>query len=359
MFSVGTRVRIAHTTLRHNTGKTLTRETRMRRRSVLKLSATALSATALGGTVLTAVTACGGSSSEEPGDAVAGPREVTVGVIPIVDVAPIYLGKEKGFFSSRDIDLNLVTAQGGSAIVPGVLSGEFEFGFSNITSLMIAQTRNAPVKVVANGAASTGAPGRDFGGVVVRKGSPIATAAELAGRKVAVNTLKNIGDTTVRESVRKAGGNPSGIQFVEIGFPDMPAALESGQVDAAWVVEPQLSTARAAGATVIASNFTDTAPNLTIAAYFAGTKLIAEDPRLVTGFTEAVNESLAYADAHPDEVRAVLSSYTKISEEVRTTLTLPKWPVEINRASLETLAGLGETDGIFGSARPDLAKLLP
>ncbi|MFI5839315.1 ABC transporter substrate-binding protein [Catenuloplanes sp. NPDC051500] len=323
----------------------------MRRRSVLKISVAALS-----GTVLTA---CGSSPADEPGTDASGPRTVTVGVIPIVDVAPIYLGKEQGFFSSRGIDLNLVTAQGGSAIVPGVLSGEFEFGFSNITSLMIAQTKKVPVKVVANGAASTGAAGKDFSGVVVRKGSQITTAAALAGRKVAVNTLKNIGDTTVRESVRKDGGDPSGIQFVEIAFPDMPAALENGQVDAAWLVEPQLSTAKAAGATVVASNFTDTAPNLTIAAYFTGAKLIGEDPALVGRFTEAVNESLSYADAHPDEVRAVLSSYTKISEEVRAALILPTWPVEINRASLETLAGLGETDGIFGDARPDLSKLLP
>ena len=130
-------------------------------------------------------------------------------------------------------------------------------------------------------------------------------------------------------------------------------------MDAAWVVEPQLSAVKAAGGTVIASNFADTAPNLTIAAYFAGTKLIAEDPALVKSFTEAINESLAYADAHPDEVRAVLSSYTKISEEVRAALILPKWPTEVNRASLETLAELGTTDGIFGDTEPDLGKLLP
>ncbi|GAB7052924.1 ABC transporter substrate-binding protein [Catenuloplanes indicus] len=316
-------------------------------------------AVALSAAVLAAVTACGGSPAEEPDTGTSGPRPVTVGVIPIVDVAPIYLGKEKGFFSSRGIDLELVTAQGGAAIVPGVLSGDFQFGFSNITSLMIAQTKNVPVRIVANGAASTGEPGKDFGGVAVAKGSSITSAAGLSGRKVAVNTLKNIGDTTVRESVRKAGGDPGTIEFVEIGFPDMPAALESGQVDAAWVVEPQLSAVKAAGGTVIASNFTDTAPNLTIAAYFAGTKLIAEDPALVKNFTEAINESLAYADAHPDEIRTVLSSYTKISEEVRAALILPKWPTEVNRASLETLAALGSTDGIFGGTQPDLGKLLP
>jgi NitT/TauT family transport system substrate-binding protein len=284
--------------------------------------------------------------------------QVKVGVIPIVDVAPIYLGQQKGFFTNRKIQLTMESGQGGAAIVPGVVSGQFQFGFSNFTSLLIAQTKNVPIKVVSAGVASTGKAGADFGGVTVNKDSPIKTAADLAGKKIAVNTLKNIGDTTIRESVRKAGGDPSKISFVEMPFPNMPAALANGQVDAAWVVEPQLSQVTAAGGRVVAWNYVDAAPNLTVAAYFASTKLIADSPDLVKRFTEAINESLAYADAHPDEVRAVLASYTKIDAKVRDSLTLPKWPTEINRASVETLSKLGAQDGIF-TGTPDLGKLLP
>lgn len=305
-----------------------------------------------------ALAACGssgGGGSTAPG----GVAQVKVGIIPIVDVAPIYLGQQKGFFKNRNIELTMESGQGGAAIVPGVVSGQFQFGFSNITSLLIAQTKNVPIKIVANGVASTGEAGKDFGGVVVRKDSPITKAADLAGKKVAVNTLKNIGDTVVRESVRKAGGDPSTINFVEMPFPNMPAAVENGQVDAAFVVEPTKSAVTAAGGRVVAWCYVDPAPNLTVAAYFASTKLIADDPDLVKRFTEAMNESLAYADAHPDEVRAVLGSYTKIDAKVRDTLTLPKWPTEINRASVETLAKLGAQDGIFGSATPDLSKILP
>jgi NitT/TauT family transport system substrate-binding protein len=158
--------------------------------------------------------------------------------------------------------------------------------------------------------------------------------------------------------VRKAGGDPSGINFVEMPFPNMPAAVAGAQVDAAWVVEPSLSAVTSAGGRVVAWNYVDAAPDLTVAAYFASTKLIADDPDLVKRFTEAVDESLTYADAHPDEVRAVLGSYTKIDPAARESLTLPKWPTEINRASVETLVKLGAQDGIF-TGTPDLAKLLP
>lgn len=58
-------------------------------------------------------------------------------------------------------------------------------------------------------------------GRLQRRGDPrnsIETAADLAGKQVAVNTLKNIGDSTIRASARGAGGDPSSIKFTELPF---------------------------------------------------------------------------------------------------------------------------------------------
>ena len=306
--------------------------------------------------LLLVATGCG-SSDDEPPAASGGTKQVKVGVIPILDVAPIYLGKEKGFFSSRGIELTMETGQGGAAIVPGVVSGQFQFGFSNVTSLLIAQSRGLPLKVVSNGVASTSKDKADYSGVVTRDDS-IKTAADLAGKQVAVNTLKNIGDSTIRASVRKAGGDPSSIKFVELAFPDMPAALQADRVDAIWVVEPFLSTSLGEGGRLVASNYVDTAPDLTVAVYFTSEQLTKDDPDLVKRFTEAMTESLAYAESHPDEARQVLTTYTQIDEAVIQELTLPKWPPEINRESVETLATLAVQDGLV-TEQPDLAALLP
>jgi NitT/TauT family transport system substrate-binding protein len=303
---------------------------------------------------------CGSSTSAtggSPSSSGSKTTQVKVGVIPIVDVAPLYLGQQKGFFSSRGIDLKMETAQGGAAIIPGVVSGQFQIGFSNVTSLMIAQTKGVPIKSVVNGATSTGETESDITGVAVKKNSPVKSPKDLAGKTVAVNTLQNIGDTTVRETVRQDGGDPSKVKFVEMPFDQMPAALDGGQVDAAWVGEPALTIAKLQGARVIASPFAETDPKLTVATYFASTKLIQENPDLVKKFTEAVTESLEYASEHPDEARQTLTTYTKIDGEVLKNLTLPKWTAEIDMASLEKLASLGEKDGIFGGKKPELNVL--
>ncbi|MFD0472469.1 ABC transporter substrate-binding protein [Nonomuraea thailandensis] len=72
-----------------------------------------------------------------------------VSVIPILDVAPVYLGDQQGFFAAEGLKLELVTAQGGAAIVPAVVSGQVDFGFSNFTSLIVAASKGLPLKVVA------------------------------------------------------------------------------------------------------------------------------------------------------------------------------------------------------------------
>ncbi|MEU9732822.1 ABC transporter substrate-binding protein [Streptomyces sp. NPDC048002] len=313
------------------------------------------------GTFLFALAACGssddGGSSDGEGSS-GDVTTVTVGLIPIVDVAPVYLGQEKGFYEKHGLELKLTTAQGGAAIVPAVVSGQYQFGFSNMTSLMIAQSSDVPVRAIANGIASTGEEGKDFGALTVKAGSALKSPKDLEGRKVAVNTLKNINETAVRESVRKAGGDPDEVQFVELAFDQMPAALDSGRIDAAMVVEPALATVKSQGGTELASSLVDVAPNLTVAMYFTSARYAEENPELVKRFQEATAESLAYADAHPDEVRQIVTTYTKIPPAVLEQVTLPKWPAEADRASIEKLMQLGEQDGLFKKT-PDLDQLLP
>ncbi|MFB6636320.1 ABC transporter substrate-binding protein [Streptomyces chartreusis] len=319
-----------------------------------------LSAGLAAGALLLVGTACGSSDGDSPdaGASSGGITTVKLGLIPIVDVAPLYLGQKKGFFEKQGLKLEFTSAQGGAAIVPGVASGQFQFGFSNVTSLMVAQSNGVPVKAVANGIASTGVRGKDFNGLMVKKDSPVKSAKELEGKKVAINTLKNINETAVRQAVREAGGDPDEVELVEMAFDQMPAALDQGQIDAACVVEPATATIRSQGGREIASPLIDVAPELTVAMYFTSTQYAQQHPDVVKKFQDATAESLAYAEAHPDEARQIVTTYTKIPASVLEQVVLPKWPAEANRPSIEALMKLGEEDGLFKKT-PDLDALLP
>ncbi|MGY1705349.1 ABC transporter substrate-binding protein [Geodermatophilus sp. SYSU D00697] len=305
-------------------------------------------ALALASTVVLA--ACGGGDEDSGGSGgggETGPTQIRVGAIPIVDVAALYLGIEQGIFEQHDLEVEPFLAQGGAAIVPAVVNGEAQFGFSNITSLLQAEARGVPLGLVAPGPGATGNAEDDFAAVVVPADSPIQSAADLAGKRVAINSINNISDTVVRESVRQAGGDPEGIQFVEIPFPDMPAAVSTGQVDAAFAVEPSATVGESQGLRRVSAPYTETDDDLTVAGYFTSDQYAAENPDVVQRFADAMIEAQEYAQANPDQVRAVLGTYTQISPEIAQQLTLPTFQSEINRESVEKLLELGEQDGII------------
>ncbi|KQW47163.1 nitrate ABC transporter substrate-binding protein [Nocardioides sp. Root1257] len=304
------------------------------------------------------LTACGGSDSGGGDTGADGTTSITVGVIPIIDVAPIYLGIKQGFFEDEGLDLKLETAEGGAAIVPGVMSGQYQFGFSNSVSLMLAQSQGLDIKAVSAGVASTGKDGNDFGGVVVPADSDIKSAKDLAGKKIAVNTLKNINTVTINEAVRADGGDPSTIEYVELGFPDIAPAVESGDVDAGQLVEPFLTIAAGNGDRQVSSNYVATDPSLMVGLYFTSAKYMDENPDVVDGFTAAMTKSLEYATDHPDEARAILSEYTDIDAGVQEKVVLPAWPTEIGTDSIDKLADLMVEDKLVDS-KPDSSALLP
>ena len=329
-----------------------------RRRAFLGLLAVAAGA---------ALSGCGGSSStasspaSATGSGTAGSAtattKVTVGVIPIIDVAPLYLGISKGIFAKHGIEVTPKPAQGGAAIVPAVLSGENQFGFSNVVSLLTAREKGVPLISVAGGSSSTGDPASDVNAVLVAKGSSLQSAKDLEGKKVAINSLNNIGDTTIKFAVKKAGGDPSKVKFVEIPFPDMPAQLAKGTVDAAWESEPVRSQILAAGGRSLFDNLTETYPTLQIAQWFTSAKVKQDKPELVANFSTAINEAMTYATDHPDEARAVLATYTKIPAAAAAKVVLPKWPTTLDK---ESTTAIGEAARSFGtlSKAPDVAGLL-
>jgi NitT/TauT family transport system substrate-binding protein len=297
------------------------------------------------------------TTPSEPATGSAGSIKLTVAVIAIVDVAPIYLGKAKGFFAAENLDVTIQNTQGGAASVPGVVSGQYQFAFANMISLLLAHAKGLPLKVIAAGNFSTGKP-EDFAGIVVPAGSPVKTLKDLEGKTLSVNQLNNIVGVGVRAAMRKAGADPDKLKLIEIPFPEMPAALGQNRVDAACVVEPFLTVARNQGATVLDWNFVDTAPSLMIAAYFTTTDYAQHNPDVVKRFTTAINRSLTYASEHPEEARAILLTYTKIDKAIADKLNLPKWTPQIDRASIDVLADLMVQDKLVGT-KPDVAALLP
>jgi NitT/TauT family transport system substrate-binding protein len=283
---------------------------------------------------------------------------VTLGLIPIVDVAPLYVGIKQGFFKREGLDLKPSFGAGGAAIVPGVISGSIDIGYSNTVSLVTAAQKGLPLQIIAPGSQVGATQDQDHCFIYAKKTSDIRTPKDLAGKTIAVNTVKNLGDVSIQSALQAEGVNPSTLKFVEIPFPDMEVALQSGRVDATWPCEPFVTTASDAGHRRIIGTLVGTMPNLQFSGYFVSRAFAKAHPDVVKKFQKAMSDSLAYSQSHPDDLRAATTEYAKVSPDVAKRMILPVWSTLIvDRASLNRLAEVSVKYGVISSA-PDLGKMI-
>jgi NitT/TauT family transport system substrate-binding protein len=303
-----------------------------------------------------ALAACG-DDDDDGGGGGAERATVTVGVIPIADVAPLFLGRDKGFFEEENLRVETQFAEGGAVIVPSVVKGDFDFGFSNNVSLFLAQSENLPLKIVTQGVLGGANDKEAWANLLVKGDGPIKTPKDLEGRTIAVNTLKNICEVTIKASLEKEGVDVGTLKFQEIPFPDMNPALAADRVDGLCQVEPFVSQGEQEGFRGVDPFYVGTAPNLSVATYFTSDRQIEEDADVVERFIRAMNRSLDYADEHPDEVRKIIPEYTEIPPEAAEAITLPQWSSSLERDTLEKLGSDTRKYGLIDE-EPDIEALI-
>jgi NitT/TauT family transport system substrate-binding protein len=305
--------------------------------------------------VAAVATACG--DDDDGGGGAGEQATLNVGVIPIADVAPLYLGIDKGFFKDEKLTIKPQLAEGGAAIAPAVLSGDFQIGFSNTISLLIAASKDLPVQIISQGVLGGEDESEAWADLLVLKDGPIEDGKDLEGKTIAVNTLNNICEVTIKASLEKDGVNVDELKFTEVPFPDMNAALEQKRVDGACVVEPFVSQGKAGPAKGIDPFYVRTAPDLTVATYFTTREYAEQNADVVDRFVSAMGKSLEYAQSHPDEVRRVLLEYTEIPPEAAEAIKLPIWRTDLSEPTIEQLSELSEKYGLI-EEQPDLDELI-
>jgi len=312
-------------------------------------------AAAVGSVLALSLTACGGSGDTGGGDGEL--RPLTIGIIPIAPSAAMQLGVDEGIFERHGLDVTLETAQGGAAMLPAVSGGSMNIGVGNPLSVILAKDQGLEMQILS-GYSSSLPEGEDITGVAANKDAGIGSWADLAGKTVAVNTVNGQGDLTIKEAVSRAGGDPDAVNFVEMPFQDMPAQLDRGEIDAAWVPEPFLTQLVGGESTeLVGYNYQETVPGLDTMVTFSSQKFVEENPEVVEDYEAAVAEALEFAQQNPERVQETIVSLLNMPEEVAGELRLEEFDAETDREELEQLSELMVKYGVVEN-EPDLDEII-
>jgi NitT/TauT family transport system substrate-binding protein len=260
---------------------------------------------------------------------------INVGVLPIIDDAPVYVALRHGLFDAHGIDVTPVILNSGEQATKELLSGQLQFTFSNYVTTILAASQGAQLRLVADG--SQGLPNTND--LMVARNSPIRNVAQLRGKTIAVNAIGNIA-TMMTDSTLRASGVPVGsVRYTVMPFPDMAAALAAHTVDAAWMAEPFITeSGEQTGAEELADTASGPMANFPIAGYATLRSYAQANPAVVAGFTAALVQAQALA-ANRSVVEQAIATYIEgMAPALVAAVQLDQYPTVLSRARLQRVA---------------------
>lgn len=190
------------------------------------------------------LTACGQSGSE-PQAAGGGAEDgvVKLGIVNLPIFAPVYLAEAKGYFEDEGLDVQLETVKSGQDAIPLASSGQLDAvaaGFS--AGMFSALDSGLEFKVVGSMGVSDGSEPSPTDLVVSKEqvdSGEINSIADLAGKSVgAAGGEGGTGAYLASLALETEGLTLGDVTVVNLGNPDMPAALANGSLDAGLMSAP-------------------------------------------------------------------------------------------------------------------------
>jgi NitT/TauT family transport system substrate-binding protein len=264
------------------------------------------------------------------------PATVRIGVSPIEPAAEAYYAKDMGFLTKAGIDAEIQAMQGSSLIVSAIVSNSLDIGFDTFDGLAAQHDKGIPLVIIA--------PTHDYQSpgslhtqaLVVPANSPLQQPKDLNGKTIAVSTLHSLADMGARVLIDKNGGDSTTVKFVEVPFPAIPAALDAGRIDAAWVVEPFITVAKKTNR-VLAYGFDGISKSFTVGAWVATRQWANEHADLVARFAAVMHDTAVWANKNPQKSGEILAKYVKIDPAVIATMARVHYAEQITPATMQPL----------------------
>ena len=247
------------------------------------------------------------------------PQALRIATIPAEPAAEPYFAKELGLFAKAGLDADISPNQSSAAIAAAVLSNAVDVGYVSVDVVAGLHEKNIPLVIIAPATEYISPQMLQTAGLVVPASSTVRQAKELNGKVVAVTSLHGLIHLATRAWIDQNGGDSSTVKFIEIPLPATTAALESGRVDAGFLVEPFLTFARKDNR-VLAYGLDAISKHFCSDSWCATPQWVKDHPNLVRSFAGVMHDAAAWANKNPQQSGAVLAKYTKIDPAVLATM---------------------------------------
>ncbi len=285
----------------------------------------------------------------------AGTTTVKISVMPTIDLAPFHLAMRNGYFEAEGLKIESSVAPSGPASVAKMVSGEVDIAYGSYTPFFTAKAQNtADIKIIA--ACSSAGPSSTM--VVTVPGSSVKSITDLPGKRVAVTARGTMSDLLTMSALKTAGVDYQSIQWVTMPFPDTPARLQRGDVDAAFLTEPFITQAiQTVGAVPLFDTATGPTTGLPTAGYGATAAYVASHGQAVAAFQRVMDRATKEALADRSKIEPLLVEFAKVTPEIAKSTKLLTFESQVDVTSIQRVPDLMRDFG-FINQRVDVASMI-
>ena len=272
----------------------------------------------LGAVVLAA---CGGDDNGGNGDgtATAVPPDERQSVTVMLDWTPntnhigVYAAEAQGYYAEAGLDVSIIEPTGGVEAI--VAEGQAQFGFSYAEALLPARLAGVGVTSIA------AVLPHNESSLMSLASEGIERPRDLEGKQYG-----GFGGQLERQLIESLvacdGGDPSLVEFVEVGNVDYIPGMEQDRFDFVWVFEgwDVIRARNLEGVEITTLPFIDyieCIPDWYTPVIVTDDDLIADDPELVRAFLEATARGYQFAIDEPDQAAtALLEAAPELDEQL-------------------------------------------
>jgi sulfonate transport system substrate-binding protein len=193
-------------------------------------------------------------------------------------------------------------------ILEALNAGALDVGHTGDLAFLSIYAAGSPIKAIGGIRANA-----DTQAILVRNDSPIKTAADLKGKRLA-GTRGGWGQFLIDATLEKAGYKTTDATFAALGPVDAKIALVAGSIDGWAVWEPYVSYAVLKDNARVVADGKGLTPTLTF--IIASDQAIATKREAIADLLQRLNRARLWARDHVDEYARNTAELTKLPEDV-------------------------------------------
>ena len=213
----------------------------------------------------------------------------------------------QGFFAKEGIGAELTVYRGGAECFEALAAGAADLILDPPALVAAGQRKGVPAKAVAAGSSL-------YSGwhLLVRQDSPIATVAELAGKKVGITSAGSASDQL---ALWTQGDRKLQFTRVPLGGGGLVPNLRSRNVDAAVVYSPLSFQLEQSGQARVLIDFADAIPAHVNTTWITTQPLIDRNPALIQKGLNALYGAVRWMHANRDASVALIAEIDEVPPE--------------------------------------------